>query len=61
MKKINRYFIEQKLIGLGMILISILSSIVGGEGTIGLLLIPLGIWLMVSKQELIYGSSEERE
>lgn len=61
MKKINVYFIKQKLIGLSLILISILSSIVDGEGTIGLLLIPLGIWLMVSKQELIYDSSEERE
>lgn len=61
MKKINVYFVKQKLIGLGMVLVSLLSSIVAGEGTIGLLLIPLGIWLMVSKQELIYGSSEERE
>ena len=61
MKKINRYFIEQKLIGLAMILISILTAIVSGEGTVGLIFIPFGILLMITKKELIYGSSEERE
>lgn len=60
MKKVNTYFIKQKLIGLGFILISILTAIISGEGTIGLIFIPLGAWLMVSKKELIYGSSEER-
>lgn len=59
-KKTNRYFVEQKLMGLTMILISILAAIVSGEGTVGLIFIPFGILLIVTKKELIYGSSEER-
>ena len=59
-KKLNKYYIEQKLIGLAMILISILAAIVSGEGTVGLIFIPFGVLLIVTKKELIYGSSEER-
>lgn len=60
-KKTNRYFVEQKLMGLTMILISILASVVSGEGTVSLIFVPFGLLLMLTKKELIYGSSKERK
>ena len=67
MTKREKYFLEQKLIGLGVLVLSILFIPVGieFEALIGsVLLAPLGLWLMVTKQMLIvndyYDEVQER-
>lgn len=60
-KKLDRYFVEQKLIGLVIFLIGLLAFFVTEDGTVGIILIPFGALLMYTKQELIYGSSKKRK
>ena len=51
----------QKLMGVGMIVLGVLSAIVSdGDCTAGLLIIPMGLILIISKQNLI-GLVDENE
>lgn len=48
------YFIKQKLIGLGMILLCLLSIWLGdGDATFAVIGVPLGIYCIVSKKQLL--------
>ena len=60
-KKMDRYFVEQKLIGLVIFLIGLMAFFVSEDGTAGIILIPFGALLMFTKQELIFGSSKEKK
>ena len=52
MKKYNRkaLMLQQKLIGLGMAAISIGLTIYSGDATAAVLLVPLSLWLMLTKK-----------
>lgn len=52
MKKYNRkaLMFQQKLIGLGMAATSIGVTIYSGDATAAVLLVPLGLWLMLTKK-----------
>lgn len=44
----------QRLCGLLLIIISVLSIRLTNDGTSALLLIPLGVWLLASKEQLMF-------
>ena len=49
------YFLKQKLMGLVMVIISILIPIVlDGDATASLITLPIGIYLIFTKEEVIY-------
>lgn len=52
MKKYNRkaLMLQQKLIGLGMAATSIGITIYSGDATAAVLLVPLGLWLTLTKK-----------
>lgn len=53
-KKINTYFIKQKLSGLAMITIGILITMINdGDATASLLTIPMGIGLLITKEDVM--------
>lgn len=48
-------FLQQKLMGLGMIAISIIFPLINdGDATASLLTLPLGIWMLFSREMVIY-------
>lgn len=52
---IDKYFIRQKSIGFIMAVMGVLSAIIlNGDITAAIMLIPLGIWLMFTKNKAIY-------
>ena len=49
------YFLKQKMMGLTMIIISILIPIVcDGDATASLITLPLGLYLLFTREEVIY-------
>ena len=49
------YFLKQKMMGVAMIIISILIPIVNdGDATISLIMLPLGIYVLFTKEKVIY-------
>lgn len=53
MSKRKRYFIKQRLIGILMIVLSIISVKLTGDGTATLLLLPIGIFTTFTKEMVI--------
>ena len=53
MSKRKRYFIKQRLIGILMIVLSIISVKLTGDGTVTLLLLPIGIFTTFTKEMVI--------
>lgn len=51
----KRYFIKQKLIGLCLLLITLIVALIdeNHEATVGVIFIPLGLYLIFSKNRLI--------
>ena len=49
------YFLKQKMMGIALIIISILIPIVNnGDATASLITLPLGLFLLFTKEEVIY-------
>jgi len=48
-----RYFLAQKLCGLIMIAITIVSVICLGDATVGIVTLPLGIYLLFTRQKVM--------
>ena len=49
------YFLKQKMMGIALIIISILIPIVNnGDATASLLFLPLGIYVLFTKEKVIY-------
>ena len=46
----KKYLKKQKLAGLFMIIIAILVAMVIADGTVGLLVVPVGLWFIFSKK-----------
>ena len=50
----RRYFIKQKLSGLTVAAIGIITPILfGGDATFSLIALPLGIWLLFTKEKVM--------
>ena len=65
-RKRKKYFLEQKLYGAGLVLLSIaMLPLSDGDGTHLLLFVPLGLWLMFTREMAIvteyYYECERRE
>ena len=57
---IDKYFIKQKSIGFTMAVMGVLSAIVtDGDITAAVMIVPLGVWLMFTKNKAIYESERE--
>lgn len=52
MKRQNDYFITQKLVGIGLLLLSTFAIFIVKEGIIALFTIPMGLTLIFSKKML---------
>lgn len=50
MKKQTEYFIKQKLLGIGLLLISAFAIFIMKEAIVSLITIPLGLLLIFSKR-----------
>ena len=48
-----KYFVIQKLVGLLLLIVSILSVLISGDGTAALFLIPIGIYTIFTKKLVI--------
>lgn len=48
-----RYFLAQKLCGLIMIALTVVSAICLGDATIGIILVPLGVYLLFTRQKVM--------
>ena len=53
MNRKKLYYIKQKLIGLLLIVLSVISAIVTGDGTASLFLVPVGIYVTLTKEMII--------
>lgn len=51
MNKKQKYFLKQKLIGVGIVLFCIISSIMMGDATGQCLILPMGIFLIFTKEK----------
>jgi len=48
------YFIKQKLIGIGMILLCVIATwLADGDATFAVIGVPLGVWCIFSKKHLL--------
>ena len=55
MKKKNTYLRRQKLIGLGLIVLGVLSAIIlDGDVTAALLVTPIGAYVLFTKDQVIW-------
>lgn len=53
-KKINRkYYAKQKLVGLLMIVISVITPLLTWDATIDLITIPLGLYLIATREKCL--------
>ena len=48
-----KYFIIQKLMGLVIVVLAVVSCIITGDGTAALLLIPIGIYTIFTRKLVI--------
>lgn len=49
------YYVKQKLCGVGMVGIGVLFPVIAdGDATFSLIMIPLGIFLLITKKRAIY-------
>ena len=48
-----KYFVIQKLMGLVIVVLAVVSCIITGDGTAALLLIPIGIYTIFTKKLVI--------
>jgi hypothetical protein len=48
-----RYFLAQKLCGLILIALTVVSAIFLGDATIGIITLPLGIYLLFTRQKVM--------
>ena len=49
------YFLKQKLCGLILVIIGVITPIIcDGDATVSLLLIPLGLYLIFTKNKIMY-------
>lgn len=53
MSKRKRYFIKQKFIGIMIIILSVISVKLTGDGTASLFLLPIGIFTTLTKEMVI--------
>lgn len=54
MKKRTKYFIKQKLLGVAIILLGVITAVIlEGDITVALFLVPLGIGVIVTKEEVL--------
>lgn len=53
MNRKTLYYIKQKLIGILLIVLSVISAIVTGDGTASLFLVPVGIYVTLTKEMII--------
>ena len=54
-REIFIYFLKQKMMGIALIIISILIPILlDGDATASLLFLPLGIYMLFTKEKVIY-------
>lgn len=44
----------QKLFGAAVIAISVIAGMLDGDGTVPILLVPLGLWMMFTKHDVLY-------
>lgn len=48
-----KYFVIQKLMGLVIVVLAVISCVITGDGTAALLLIPIGIYTIFTKKLVI--------
>lgn len=53
MSKIKRYFIKQRLIGILIIVLSVISVKLTGDGTAALFMLPIGMFTTLTKEMVI--------
>lgn len=53
MSKRKRYFIKQRLIGMLIIVLSVISVKLTGDGTVALFLFPIGMFTTLTKEMVI--------
>lgn len=53
MSKRQKYFLKQKLFGIGLIAIGILLMILSGDGSATIIIFPIGLMLIFSKKMCI--------
>ena len=53
MNRKTLYYIKQKLIGILLILLSVTTVTVTGDGTASLFLVPVGIYVTLTKEMII--------
>lgn len=53
-KQMIRLGIQQKLMGLFFILVSVLMVLIDGDGTVGVMFVPFGIYMIFTKKCWIY-------
>ena len=60
--KANRliYYLKQKLVGTMMLVISIVTPILTGDATISLIMLPLGLYLIFTKDKCLLEKKEVR-
>lgn len=51
----NRYYLKQKLVGVGLLIVTALSiPILDGDATIALITVPMGLIMLTTKEKVIY-------
>lgn len=65
-REMIKYFVIQKLMGLVIVVLAVVSCIITGDGTAALLLIPIGIFTTLTKEMVItdtyfFDNEEESE
>jgi hypothetical protein len=52
-RKLKAYYRKQRLLGLMVVVLSVLSIFIEMDGTWAILGIPLGLWLMFTKKKVL--------
>lgn len=56
MKSKTKYFLIQKLLGAALVVLGVLSAVIlEGDITVALMVVPLGIGVMLTKEEVLVG------
>ena len=58
----KKYYTKQRTMGLILVLLSVITTLLtGGDPTVALLLSPAGLYLICTKEKIIYDDVENNE
>lgn len=52
--KLDRYYRKQKIVGAAMILLAVLTTLILGDATVALFLVPIAILVICTKDLVLY-------